>query len=227
MPTLRSIVEGLAAELLDFVPGNAQMSFQQFSQAALLGYVNEAMTVIATHKPADFADYVVFKLQPGQMQQPCCKVIGAVTEQVDSLGNHIAPIRTSTATTPLRWTKPGCTVQPGDYRVSMVYSAGRSADNFSVSPPVPSVGDFYVKLRCVCAPKQFILADLDTEMPDYRYIAAIHQWALFRALGNSRDSTAELGEAWRHEKAFYTLIGMQYKMEQTMKQEAAGADNKP
>jgi hypothetical protein len=220
MTTLRSIVDGLATELMDFVPGNAQMSYQQWSQLTLLGYVNEAMAVIATHKPADFAQTVLLKLQPGTTQQPCCKVIGTVTEQVDANGNHVSNVRTSTTATALRWNKPSCASNPLDYRVGMVYGLNKTATSFDVSPPVPAVGDFYVKLKCVQAPCEWALADLDSAVPDSRYLAAIRQWALFRALGNSRDSVAETREAWQHEKAFYTLLGIQYRMEQNLKAEA-------
>jgi hypothetical protein len=176
--------------------------------------VNEGLEVIATYKPNDFVQPFIFKLSTGSTQNPSCNVLGSVTEQVTASGQHISSIRSGTGSVPLRWNKPSCS--PEDYRVGMTYNISKNG-HFEVSPPVPSGVEVYVKLYCVKPPTPLGLSQMNEVMPDYRYLAPLRQWVLFRALGDSRDSAAELGEAWKHERSFYTLLGVQYKMEQTVK----------
>lgn len=228
MPTLRAFLDGVADELGDFVCDMPQMSYQQWSQCLLLSFINEGLAVIATYKPQNFVKPFIYKLTSGVTQQPLYKVIGTITEQVDAAGNHIGFIRASQGSTVLRWSKPACNINPADYRVTMVYSAAKSSSSFDVSPPVPAGADVYVKLQAVMPPAELTEANMSDQVAENQYLAPLRQWVLFRALADSRDSTAEQGEAWKHEKSFYTLLGVQYKMEQTLKaSEVAGGYSKP
>jgi hypothetical protein len=147
-------------------------------------------------------------------QQACCKVTGAITEQVDHAGNHIGYIRAITNGSPMRWNKAHCS---GEYRVTSTYNAAKSGNSFDVNPPVPKEGAYYVKLQCFSVPAEVGDGDLDSNLNDTRFIPALKQWVLFRALTSSRDGASERTDAARHEKSFYTILGVQYKMEQTIK----------
>lgn len=220
--SLRSFIESVSRSLGDYDSENAGNSFIHWSEADLLRWYNEAMCLIATYKPQDFAKTKILRLRPGTTQFACCNNIGSTVALVTKDGEHIKYLRSSTAKiTQNPWRGRKCSTNAAGYEPDNVIKIDDSGDTFEIHPPVPDKGGYYVQIRCVQSPAAMTAADLDGETSDCRYDAAARQWMLFSALSGQTDS-GMLNAAQIHYKAFWDMLGIQQKsMERYQAKQAA------
>jgi hypothetical protein len=210
--TLRSYLENIAKSLGDFDGDDADNSHQRWELSSLLAWYNEAQCVIASYKPQDFVKTKVMKLQAGTTQNPCCNQVSAPLEYVDVNGAHISylrPLDAKAAARPFRGATCAILTNP-TYMPKNSWKMDGASNSFEMYPPVPSNGNFYVKIRCVESPMAKDIADLDSDMGDCRYSAPASEWVMFKALSGETDTHA-LNNAQLHYKAFFDLMGMQVK----------------
>jgi hypothetical protein len=206
--TLDQWLKLTSQQLSDYQATQPDQQFVHWSQELLLSYYNDATAYIASLKPQDFVSTVVIRLLPGSTQNTCCEFVGKVTEQVDSVGNFLANIR-SIKTTPT-WLGSTICKTAGDYAPTATYRVDDAPNSFAIWPPVPATGAYYVKIRCSQAPAPITSANLSASLPASKFSAAITEWALYRALSGETD-TALMNAAGLHYKAFFELLGMQNK----------------
>jgi hypothetical protein len=197
-----------AIQLSDFSDSQPDQQHIHWPKDLLLSYYNDATAYIASLKPADHVTTVVIRLLPGSTQNTCCEFVGKVTEQVDSVGNFIANIR-SIKTTPTWLGSTVCNTS-NTYSPSATYRIDDAPASFAIWPPVPATGAYYVKIRCSQAPAPITSANLSVALPASKFSAAITEWALYRALSGETD-TALMNAAALHYKAFFELLGLQNK----------------
>lgn len=210
--TLRNYLSNIAKSLGDFDEEDASAQFKHWSLSTLLDWYNEAMCIIATHKPQDFVKTKVMKLQAGTTQVSCCKQVGAAIEYTDARGQHIGYLRPLDGKSAVRpWRGSSCAPQiTAAYAPTNVWRMDSASDSFEIYPPVPNAGDYYVKIRCVETPAAKDIGNLDEDQGDCRYCAAAYEWVLYKALSAETDA-GMLQAGQTHYKAFFDIIGVQIK----------------
>lgn len=209
--TLRDFLTNVARTLADVNDSDPAQSFTHWPLLQLLTWYNEAQCIIAEYKPQDFTVTKVLRLQGGSTQNPCCKMVGDVTEYVAADGAHIAYVRPLAKKQVGSWRGKNCQTD-AEYAPTNVWRIDNSTTSFEVFPPVPNTGEYYVKIRCVESPKELTFAEFDTQLT-CRYSPATAEWMLWKALSGDTD-TAMHNVAQMHAKMFFDLMGVQQRSEQ-------------
>lgn len=226
----------VAASLNDDKP-NAP--FKRYALKDLVAYYNDALCLIAKHRPDLFAEVANVKLQCGSLQdvRKCCEVVLGVIAQVDAYGNTIKNLtenkKTDTKVKSL-WDKPSClsrgkvdptTGNPLDYVVDTVTIDELAPGHFTVTPPVPVGTDAYLLIRCVkspCAITEAAVLDGTAKFgTDCGYLAAVRFYVLGWALTGDRHSEAAQGEATRSFKLFFDWLGVAEKQDEKYERAAS------
>ncbi|MGF6599790.1 hypothetical protein P3T23_004524 [Paraburkholderia sp. GAS448] len=217
---LIQVLDDLARDLNDAEAGHA---FQTWTRGQLLSYLNEAQCNAFTLNPMLFTQTVVMQLAPGREQQPChCTILHKIVGQTDAHGNLLGgylPRRSDAAT--YGWTKPGCPVAPGPFRLTGYNFDPLENGAFAVTPPVPPGQTVYVKAMCSVMPDALTCANPDDDCcaeggnggdgkADCRIITAAKQWVLFRAHMVDEQSLSSVQTAMIHLKLYFSLLGVQF-----------------
>lgn len=229
MNTAHDWFRTIASSLNDDKP-NAP--FRRYALKDLVAFFNDALCMIAKHKPELFTDFRTIKLSCGSQQdaRDCCANIINVTMQVDVHGNEIKQLEGNRTTdTKIRstWNKPSCLSQgrtdpvsgnPLGYVIDTVSIDASLNGRFTVSPPVPAGVDVYLQVKCLRAPCTMTEADVlagTAQMPiDCGYLAAVRFFVLGWALSGDRHSDSAQAEAGRMFKLFFDWLGVAERQEQ-------------
>lgn len=226
----------VAASLNDDKPG---APFRRYALKDLVAYFNDALCMIAKHRPDLFTKNKNVKLSCGSYQDTrgCCVNVFEVEAQVDAFGNVIKNLTTNRKTdTKVRsvWDKPSClsksktdpiTGNPMTYVIDTASVDTRDNGGFSVVPPVPKTGDYYALIRCLEAPCTLTEADVlagTAKFPiDCGYLAAIRFYVTAWALSGDRHSTSAQAEAQRLFAFFFQWLGVAEAQERKYEKEVA------
>lgn len=223
----------IAASLNDDKPG---APFKRYALKDLVAYYNDALCLIAKHRPDLFGEITNVKLQCGSLQdvRACCGMVLNVIAQTDAYGNTIKNLtENKTTKTKVRslWEKPSCLskgkVDPTtgaalDYVVDTA-TIEDGMGYFSVTPPVPADADAYVLIRCAKAPcaisEASVLDDSAKFAVDCSYLAVVRFYVLGWALTGDRHSDVAQAEATRAFKLFFDWLGVAEKQDEKYEKE--------
>lgn len=174
---MRQLLLSYAEDLNDAYPGH---EFSIWTQEQLLGFFNEALCLIAAHRPDMFTELKVVKVDTCNSYLNLCDCVKVldVLGQSDKQGRNIRPIprRKERATV---W--GGVRKKQEFTRVITEYELLDKSNLVRVFPHnLDPTADIYVTLRCSVEPKVYGLNDT---APDERcaFLAAARHWVLYNA----------------------------------------------
>ena len=194
-----------AQDLNDAYPGH---EFSIWSQEQLLGFFNEALCLIAAHRPDMFTELKVVRVEPcsNYLDLCDCEKVLDVLGQSNAKGNNIRPIqrRKERATV---WTGSKKKQEFTD-RITE-YELLDKSNLVRVFPQnLDPTKDIYVVVRCSISPKTYAL---DDEAPDERcaFLAAARHWVLYNAkMIDGEFSQTMQSQAKEHREMFTAILQM-------------------
>ena len=194
-----------AQDLNDAYPGH---EFSIWSEEQLLGFFNEALCLIAAHRPDMFTELKVVRVEPcsNYLDLCDCEKVLDVLGQSNAKGNNIRPIqrRKERATV---WTGSKKKQEFTD-RITE-YELLDKSNLVRVFPQnLDPTKDIYVVVRCSISPKTYAL---DDEAPDERcaFLAAARHWVLYNAkMIDGEFSQTMQSQAKEHREMFTAILQM-------------------
>lgn len=189
----------------DAYPGH---EFSIWSEEQLLGFFNEALCLIAAHRPDMFTELKVVRVEPcsNYLDLCDCEKVLDVLGQSNAKGNNIRPIqrRKERATV---WTGSKKKQEFTD-RITE-YELLDKSNLVRVFPQnLDPTKDIYVVVRCSISPKTYAL---DDEAPDERcaFLAAARHWVLYNAkMIDGEFSQTMQSQAKEHREMFTAILQM-------------------
>lgn len=202
---MRRLLLSYAQDLNDAYPGH---EFSIWSQEQLLGFFNEALCLIAAHRPDMFTELKVVRVEPcsNYLDLCDCEKVLDVLGQSNAKGNNIRPIqrRKERATV---WTGSKKKQEFTD-RITE-YELLDKSNLVRVFPQnLDPTKDIYVVVRCSISPKTY---SLDDEAPDERcaFLAATRHWVLYNAkMVDGEFSQTMQSQAKEHREMFTAILQM-------------------
>ena len=202
---MKRLLLSYAQDLNDAYPGH---EFSIWSQEQLLGFFNEALCLIAAHRPDMFTELKVVRVEPcsNYLDLCDCEKVLDVLGQSNAKGNNIRPIqrRKERATV---WTGSKKKQEFTD-RITE-YELLDKSNLVRVFPQnLDPTKDIYVVVRCSISPKTYAL---DDEAPDERcaFLAAARHWVLYNAkMIDGEFSQTMQGQAKEHREMFTAILQM-------------------
>lgn len=202
---MRRLLLSYAQDLNDAYPGH---EFSIWSEGQLLGFFNEALCLIAAHRPDMFTELKVVRVEPcsNYLDLCDCEKVLDVLGQSNAKGNNIRPIqrRKERATV---WTG-GKKKQEFTDRITE-YELLDKSNLVRVFPQnLDPTKDIYVVVRCSISPKTYAL---DDEAPDERcaFLAAARHWVLYNAkMIDGEFSQTMQSQAKEHREMFTAILQM-------------------
>lgn len=202
---MRQLLLSYAQDLNDAYKGH---EFSIWSKEQLLGFFNEALCLIAAHRPDMFTELKVAKVEPcsGYLNLCDCEKVLDVLGQSNAKGTNIRPIQRR---------KERATVWTGNKRKQEFtdriteYELLDKSNLVRVFPQnLDPTKDLYVTLRCSTSPKTYSLSD---EAPDERcaFLAAARHWVLYNAkMIDGEFSQTMQSQAKEHREMFTAILQM-------------------
>lgn len=202
---MRQLLLSYAQDLNDAYSGH---EFSIWSQEQLLGFFNEALCLIAAHRPDMFTELKVVRVEPcsNYLDLCDCEKVLDVLGQSNAKGNNIRPIqrRKERATV---WTGSKKKQEFTD-RITE-YELLDKSNLVRVFPQnLDPTKDLYVTIRCSISPKTY---SLDDEAPDERcaFLAAARHWVLYNAkMIDGEFSQTMQSQAKEHREMFTAILQM-------------------
>ena len=202
---MKRLLLSYAQDLNDAYPGH---EFSIWSEEQLLGFFNEALCLIAAHRPDMFTELKVVRVEPcsNYLDLCDCEKVLDVLGQSNAKGNNIRPIqrRKERATV---WTGSKKKQEFTD-RITE-YELLDKSNLVRVFPQnLDPTKDIYVVVRCSISPKTYAL---DDEAPDERcaFLAATRHWVLYNAkMIDGEFSQTMQSQAKEHREMFTAILQM-------------------
>ena len=202
---MRQLLLSYAQDLNDAYPGH---EFSIWAQEQLLGFFNEALCLIAAHRPDMFTELKVVRVEPcsNYLDLCDCEKVLDVLGQSNAKGNNIRPIQRR---------KERATVWTGNKKKQEFtdriteYELLDKSNLVRVFPQnLDPTKDIYVVVRCSISPKTY---SLDDEAPDERcaFLAAARHWVLYNAkMIDGEFSQTMQSQAREHREMFTAILQM-------------------
>lgn len=202
---MKRLLLSYAQDLNDTYPGH---EFSIWSEEQLLGFFNEALCLIAAHRPDMFTELKVVRVEPcsNYLDLCDCEKVLDVLGQSNAKGNNIRPIqrRKERATV---WTGSKKKQEFTD-RITE-YELLDKSNLVRVFPQnLDPTKDIYVVVRCSISPKTYAL---DDEAPGERcaFLAAARHWVLYNAkMIDGEFSQTMQSQAKEHREMFTAILQM-------------------
>ena len=202
---MRQLLLSYAQDLNDAYQNH---EFSIWSQEQLLGFFNEALCLIAAHRPDMFTELKVVRVEPcsNYLDLCDCEKVLDVLGQSNAKGNNIRPIqrRKERATV---WTGSKKKQEFTD-RITE-YELLDKSNLVRVFPQnLDPTKDIYVVVRCSISPKTYAL---DDEAPGERcaFLAAARHWVLYNAkMIDGEFSQTMQSQAKEHREMFTAILQM-------------------
>lgn len=202
---MKRLLLSYAQDLNDAYHGH---EFSIWSEEQLLGFFNEALCLIAAHRPDMFTELKVVRVEPcsNYLDLCDCEKVLDVLGQSNAKGNNIRPIqrRKERATV---WTGSKKKQEFTD-RITE-YELLDKSNLVRVFPQnLDPTKDIYVVVRCSISPKTYAL---DDEAPDERcaFLAAARHWVLYNAkMIDGEFSQTMQSQAKEHREMFTAILQM-------------------
>lgn len=202
---MKRLLLSYAQDLNDAYPGH---EFSIWSQEQLLGFFNEALCLIAAHRPDMFTELKVVKVEPcsNYLDLCDCEKVLDVLGQSNAKGNNIRPIQRRKERATI-WTGSKKKQEFTD-RITE-YELLDKSNLVRVFPQnLDPTKDIYAAVRCSISPKTYAL---DDEAPDERcaFLAAARHWVLYNAkMIDGEFSQTMQSQAKEHREMFTAILQM-------------------
>lgn len=202
---MKRLLLSYAQDLNDAYPRH---EFSIWSQEQLLGFFNEALCLIAAHRPDMFTELKVVKVEPcsNYLDLCDCEKVLDVLGQSNAKGNNIRPIQRRKERATI-WTGSKKKQEFAD-RITE-YELLDKSNLVRVFPQnLDPTKDIYVAVRCSISPKTYAL---DDEAPDERcaFLAAARHWVLYNAkMIDGEFSQTMQSQAKEHREMFTAILQM-------------------
>lgn len=202
---MRQLLLSYAQDLNDAYPRH---EFSIWSQEQLLGFFNEALCLIAAHRPDMFTELKVVRVEPcsNYLDLCDCEKVLDVLGQSNAKGNNIRPIQRRKERATI-WTGSKKKQEFTD-RITE-YELLDKSNLVRVFPQnLDPTKDIYVAVRCSISPKTYAL---DDEAPDERcaFLAAARHWVLYNAkMIDGEFSQTMQSQAKEHREMFTAILQM-------------------
>lgn len=202
---IENLLLSYAQDLDDAYP---KYEFSIWGRSQLLKYFNEALCLIAAHRPDMFTELKVIKVDPCSNYLDTCECVKVldILGQSDKHGNNLRPIPKRSNTNAV-WTgtkkRKGLTTQLTGYEI-----LGGSSFIRVLPENLDPNKDIYVVVRCSVEPKHYSLTD---EAPDERcaFLAAARHWVLYNAkMIDGEFSQTMQAQAREHREMFISILGI-------------------
>lgn len=221
---MRQLLLSYAQDLNDAYSGH---EFSIWSQEQLLGFFNEALCLIAAHRPDMFTELKVVRVEPcsNYLDLCDCEKVLDVLGQSNAKGNNIRPIqrRKERATV---WTGSKKKQEFTD-RITE-YELLDKSNLVRVFPQnLDPTKDLYVTIRCSISPKTY---SLDDEAPDERcaFLAAARHWVLYNAkMIDGEFSQTMQSQAKEHREMFTAILQMVKQADDQYDEKLRGLTRRP
>ena len=207
----------IAAVLNDDEPGRP---FQRYQLKDMLFAYNQAMALVAQHRPDLFTELKVVALRAGKYQdvRGCCSKVLDVLDQTDAHGNVLRELRNTrakTTTAERNWKKPSCLPSDGQSYVMLTANIDKNLDGrFTVYPPVPCGVEAFVMAKCVGQPCPLDMADQNAPMPGSDTLnAAAWHYVVAMMLTGDRFANGAANDKGYHYRMFFDMLGIQQKQD--------------
>ena len=216
---MRQLLLSYAQDLNDAYPGH---EFSIWSQEQLLSFFNEALCLIAAHRPDMFTELKVVKVEPcsNYLDLCDCEKVLDVLGQSNAKGNNIRPIQRR---------KERATVWTGNKKKQEFtdriteYELLDKSNLVRVFPQnLDPTKDIYVVVRCSISPKTYAF---DDEAPDERcaFLAAARHWVLYNAkMIDGEFSQTMQSQAKEHREMFTAILQMVKQADDQYDEKALG-----
>ena len=200
---MENLLLSYARDLDDAYPG---YEFSIWSREQLLQYFNEALCLIAAHRPDLFIENKVIKVDPCSPFLDTCDCVKVldVLGQSDEHGNHIRPV--------LYRTQKGSAWQGRrkNSRYETEVSEVEIVNGSNMVKIHPSnldpESEIYVVLRCVTEPKHYEMDDVPPS-DKCAYMAAARHWVLYNAkMVDGEFSQSLMTSAREHREMFSAIL---------------------
>lgn len=199
---MKNLILSYAQDLNDAYPGH---EFSIWSAEQLLGFFNEAICLIAAHRPDMFTELKVIKVDTCNTYLDLCDCLKVldVLGQSDSMGRNIRPIQRR---------KEKATVWAGSKKKQEFtdriteYELLDKSNLVRVFPQnLDPTKDLYVTIRCSTEPKHYSMTD---EAPDERcaFLAAARHWVLYNAKMIDGEFSQSMQSQAREHREMFTAI---------------------
>ena len=202
---MKRLLLSYAQDLNDAYPGH---EFSIWSEEQLLGFFNEALCLIAAHRPDMFTELKVVRVEPcsNYLDLCDCEKVLDVLGQSNAKGNNIRPIQRRKERDTV-WTGSKKKQEFTD-RITE-YELLDKSNLVRVFPQnLDPTKDIYVVVRCSISPKTYAL---DDEAPDERcaFLAAARHWVLYNAkMIDGEFSQTMQSQAKEHREMFTAILQM-------------------
>lgn len=201
---LSDIVHDIAVDLNDAAPGH---EFTTWSEAQIMTYVLEGIQTAFAERADLFIETRIMEVEPcTELQSACdCTKVRRVIGQANENGRVIKKLSVRSNKDKLRWPGRTCPVPANNFSLSE-YSIDEGTNRIWVYPAVPFGVDVYLLIECAVIPS---VIDGDYDVPD-ELVAAIKQWALYRAKAVDEENTPATAQvAENHQATFWRLLQAQ------------------
>lgn len=203
---MESLLLDYARDLNDAYPGH---EFSIWSREQLLRYFNDAVCLIAAHRPDLFTELKVVQVNPCSTYLDVCDCVRIleVLGQCDKHGNIIRPlsrkVKTTTAWGGPSFSKKAPTNILTEYELTKNSNLVRVfPDNLDPDKPI------YVLVRCAVDSKYYTM---DSEPPSFRcaFLAAASNYVLFCAkMMDAEVSPNMMAAAKQHQEMFLSILSL-------------------
>lgn len=199
---MENLLLSYAQDLDDAYPN---YEFSIWSREQLLRYFNEALCLIAVHRPDMFTELKVVKVDKCSNYLDTCdctKVLDVLGQSTKN-GKRIRPISKRSSSNAV-WTgnkkSKGFVTELTEYEI---LSGGTLVRVFPEN--LDPTKDIYVTLRCATEPKHYTL---DDESPDERcaFLAAARHWVLYNAKMVDGEFSNQLQKQAEEHRTMFTAI---------------------
>lgn len=186
----------------------------RWSDRLLLGYYNDALSILMTYLPYLVSEIKIIKARAGLVQSLPKDVKGkiiAVLGQTDADGNLLNEIEFKSNEDINRWNKSIATNDCNHNYVMKSYKYDRSGKEFVVEPPIPDDGEYYIKVLYSPDISNYYVYNVDTpnasNILDPIMIPIVKEWMLYRSLNSDIHSASSIQLGINHVNQFWKLIG--------------------
>lgn len=216
---MEDLLLSYATDLNDDYPGH---EFSIWSRKQLLGYLNDALCLIAAHRPDLFTELKIVRVDPctGYLDNCDCATVVDILGQCDASGRviRILPRRKKVGT---GWT--GKALSARSYQFTTILSEYEILDGANLVRVFPTNLDpdepIYVLIRCSVESKTYTL---DDTVPNTRcaFLTAARHWVLYNAKMIDAELSPNMRDAAReHREMFTSIIGLVKKADDDLEKE--------